>query len=55
MAWAVTYFAARGGLSKSITSSPTANTQYLQITSGVVTLPTGDVAMAGEVFTFLYQ
>jgi len=50
-----TYFASRGGLSKSITPSPTSDTQYLQITSGIVTLPTGDVASAGEVFTFLYQ
>lgn len=55
MSGRVTYFAARGGLSKSITSSPTADTQYLQINSGVVALPTGDIAMAGEVFTFLYQ
>ena len=55
MSGRVTYFAARGGLSKSITTLPTADTQYLQITSGIVTLPTGDIAMAGEVFTFLYQ
>ena len=55
MSGRVCYFAARGGLSKAITSSPTADTQYIQITSGVVTLPTGDIAMAGEVFTFLYQ
>jgi hypothetical protein len=55
MSGRVTYFAARGGLSKSITTTPTADTQFLQITSGIVTLPTGDVTMAGEVFTFLYQ
>ena len=55
MSGRVTYFASRGGLSKSITTSVTANTQYLQITSGIITLPTGDIAMAGEVFTFLYQ
>ena len=55
MSGRVTYFASRGGLSKSITTTPTANTQFLQITSGIVTLPTGDVTMAGEVFTFLYQ
>jgi len=55
MSGRVTYFASRGGLSKSITTTATSNTQYLQITSGIVTLPTGDIAMAGEVFTFLYQ
>lgn len=55
MSGRVTYFAARGGLSKSITTTATADTQYLQITSGLITLPTGDIAYAGEVFTFLYQ
>lgn len=55
MSGRTTYFASRGGLSKSITTSPTSNTQYLQINSGVIALPTGDIAMAGEVFTFLYQ
>ena len=43
------------GLSKSITISPTNDTQYLQINSGTIALPTGDIASAGEVFTFLYQ
>lgn len=48
------YFAARGGLSKSITTQPTNDSQYIQIVNGVVTLSTGDLTMAGEVFTFLY-
>jgi hypothetical protein len=47
--------ATRGGLTKTITTSPTADTGYLQIVNGVVTLPTGDIAMAGELFTFLYN
>ena len=47
--------AMRGGLGKGITTQPTANTAYLQINNQVVTLPTGDAAMAGELFTFLYR
>jgi len=55
LAGRVTLFASRGGLSKVITNGPTADTGYLQIVGQVVTLPTGDVAMAGELFTFLYR
>ena len=47
--------ASRGGLAKGITTTPTADTGYLQINGQVVRLPTGDVAMAGELFTFLYR
>lgn len=55
LAGRTTLFASRGGLAKGITQTPTADTGYLQIVGGVVTLPTGDVAMAGELFTFLYR
>lgn len=47
--------AARGGLSKVITANATNDTQFIQINSNLVTLPTGDVAQAGELFTFLYR
>lgn len=47
-------FASRSGLAKTITTFPTADTGYLQIVGGLVILPTGDSAMAGELFTFLY-
>lgn len=47
--------ASRGGLNKLITTTPTNNTGYLQIVNGVVTLPTGDITMDGELFTFLYK
>jgi len=47
--------AMRSGLGKIVTTSPTADTQYLQIVNGTVTLPTGDVTMAGEVFSFVYR
>jgi hypothetical protein len=50
-----TIMAARSGLVKLITSSPTADTQYIQINNGTITLPIGDVAFAGEVFTFIYR
>ena len=50
-----TYFCARAGFSKAITNQPTNDSQYIQINSGQVTLPTGDLTMAGEVFTFLYK
>ena len=45
----------RGGLVKAITTNPTADTQYIQIVGGNVTLPTGDVAIAGEVFSFVFK
>ena len=47
--------AMRSGLGKIVTTSPTADTQYLQIVNGTVTLPSGDVTMAGEVFSFVYR
>ena len=47
--------AARSGLVKLITPSPTNDMQYIQINNGTITLPTGDVAFAGEVFTFIYR
>lgn len=50
-----TILAARSGLVKLITNQPTNDSQYLQIVNGVITLPIGDVAQAGEVFTFIYR
>lgn len=47
--------AMRSGLGKLVTTFPTNNSQYLQIVNGTVTLPTGDVASAGEVFSFVYR
>lgn len=47
--------AVRSGLVKSITTSPTADTEFLQIVGGVVTLPTGDITFAGEKFIFQYR
>lgn len=45
----------RSGLNKVIVASATNDTGKIQINNSVVTLPTGDVAMAGELFTFLYR
>jgi hypothetical protein len=45
----------RSGLAKGVTTSPTANTLYLQVNNGVVTLPTGDVVDNDELFIFLYR
>jgi hypothetical protein len=50
-----TIIAARGGLTKKIVKTTTSNTQEIQILGGNIYLPTGDVAMAGELFTFLYK
>lgn len=50
-----TIIAARGGLTKKIVVNTTSDTQEIQILGGNVYLPTGDVAMAGELFTFLYK
>lgn len=44
----------RSGLQKIVVSTTTSDTGKLQIVNGVVTLPTGDVTMAGELFSFLY-
>jgi hypothetical protein len=45
----------RDGLGRAVTTTPTANTMFLQIINDQVTLPTGDVALAGELFVFLYK
>lgn len=45
----------RGGLNKEIVETATNDTQQIQINNGLVTLPVGDVAMAGEIFTFSYR
>jgi hypothetical protein len=50
-----TIIAARGGLTKKIVKTTTSDTQEIQILGGNIYLPTGDVAMAGELFTFLYK
>jgi len=47
--------AMRSGLGKIVTTFATNDTQYLQIVNGTVTLPTGDIAGAGEVFSFVYR
>jgi hypothetical protein len=47
--------ATRSGLAKVITNTTTNDMGYIQISGGVVTLPTGDIAGAGELFTFLYK
>jgi hypothetical protein len=48
----VVLIATRSGLVKGITNLPTANPMYLQIVNDVVTLSTGDVTQAAEIFTF---
>jgi hypothetical protein len=45
----------RSGLNKVIVTTTTNDTGKLQIVNGTVTLPTGDVTIAGELFTFLYN
>jgi hypothetical protein len=50
-----TKLAFRSGLQKQIVNTTTANTGEIQINNNVVTLPTGDIAMVGEIFTFLYN
>jgi hypothetical protein len=48
--------ATRSGLGKVVTTSVTSNPDFIQIVSGVVTLPTGDViGVDGENFIFLYR
>jgi hypothetical protein len=47
--------AMRSGLGKVVTKNPTNDTGFLQIVDGLVTLPIGDVAMAGELFSFVYR
>jgi len=48
----VVLIATRSGLVKGITNLPTSNPMYLQIVNDVVTLSTGDVTQAGEIFSF---
>jgi hypothetical protein len=48
----VVLIAVRSGFVKGITNLPTANPMYLQIVGNVITLPTGDVTQAGELFSF---
>lgn len=52
---AVILIATRSGLAKGITTAATASTLYLQINGSTVTLPTGDVTAADELFTFTYR
>lgn len=44
----------RAGIYRSVTASATADTNYLQVVGSTVTLPTGDAAINGEIFKFLY-
>lgn len=46
--------AIRSGFSKGITTSPTNDTNYLQIVGIAVTLPTGDLTQSDELFIFQY-
>jgi len=50
-----TKLAFRSGLQKQIVNTTTADTANIQINNNVVTLATGDIAMVGEIFTFLYN
>ena len=45
----------RGGIGRAVTASPTNDTQFMQVNSSVVNLPTGDVALPGELFVFLFK
>jgi hypothetical protein len=47
--------ATRNGLTKGVTNSATANTLYLQINGTTVTLPTGDITLLDELFSFTYR
>lgn len=51
---ATTIRAVRGGLRKGITTTATADTQYIQVNGTTVTLPTGDLTN-GELFIFEYR
>lgn len=46
--------ASRAGAIKLVSASAVTDTNYLQIVGNTVTLPTGDAAIAGEHFTFIY-
>lgn len=45
----------RGGLGRAVTNAATADTMFMQVNSDVVHLPTGDVALPGELFVFLFK
>lgn len=45
----------RSGLVKGVTNAATTNTLYVQINGITVTLPTGDVTQADEIFSFTYR
>lgn len=47
--------ASRSGLVKGITTGSTSDTSYLQVVNDTITLPTGDITMAGELFIFIYS
>ena len=51
----VVVIASRSGGVRGVTNAATSNTLYLQINGAVVTLPTGDVTQAGELFSFTYR
>jgi len=51
----VVIIATRSGAVKGITTIATSNTLYLQINGTTVTLPTGDITGAGELFTFTFR
>jgi hypothetical protein len=44
----------RAGIGRGVVSTVNTDTNYLQVVGSTVTLPTGDIAIAGEVFKFLY-
>jgi hypothetical protein len=52
---AIVISAFRSGLNKTIVNTTTSDTGKIQINDKVVTLPTGDIAYPGELFTFLYN
>ena len=51
----IVLIAMRSGSVKGVTNAPTSNTLYLQINNTTVTLPTGDVTQANELFSFTYR
>ena len=51
----VVLIATRSGSVKGVTNAATANTLYLQINNTTVTLPTGDVTQANELFSLTYR
>ena len=45
--------ATRAGVVREVVAVTTTNTNEIQVVGNVVTLPTGDLATAGEVFKFM--